>query len=106
MYKLALKDVVEEVGIKNSPDFFAQIKVKNKPMAHQLEMARKYASSKRWGDWGEPGTGKTLPAHLHGILMATLGNKVVYTMPPKLIEQFEEEMLELSLIHISEPTRQ
>ena len=55
MYKLTLKDVMEEVGIKNSPDFFAHIKVKNKPMAHQLEMARKYASSKRWGDWGEPG---------------------------------------------------
>lgn len=38
--------------------------------------------------------GKTLPAQIHGLLMAGLGNKVVYTMPPKLVDQFIEEMLD------------
>lgn len=36
--------------------------------------------------------GKTFPAHIHGILMAALGNKVCFIMPPKLIGQFQDEM--------------
>lgn len=41
--------------------------------------------------------GKTYPAHFHAILMAALGNKVVFTMPPKLIDQFAEELREYFL---------
>jgi SNF2 family DNA or RNA helicase len=63
------------------------------PAAHQKEMMRKYLSTKRFLDAGEPGTGKTLPAHFHGIVEAAAGKRVLYTMPPKLIGQFYDEML-------------
>lgn len=38
--------------------------------------------------------GKTMPAQVHAILMASLGNKAVFTMPPKLIRQFIAEFHE------------
>lgn len=96
-YKHNLGEIMKEIGVQKFPDFFSHIKVKNWPMKHQLEMMRIYAGNVRYMDAGEPGTGKTFPAHTHGILMAALGNKVVYTMPPKLIDQFEEELKEYFL---------
>ena len=92
MYQITLSDIMKDIGVRKHPDYFSGIKVKHKPMPHQLEMMKLYTISTRYGDFGEPGSGKTYPAHIHGILMASLGNKVVYTMPPKLIDQFEEEM--------------
>lgn len=92
MYQRTLGDVMKKAGLGNYPDHFDLIKVKHEPMPHQLDMLRLYVSEMRYMDAGEPGTGKTLPAHAHGILMASLGNKVAYTMPPKLIDQFEEEL--------------
>lgn len=97
MYSHTLADLMTEIGVRKFPDFFSVIKVKHKPMAHQLEMMRLYTRNTRYLDAGEPGVGKTFSAHVHGILMASLGNKVVYTMPPKLIDQFEEEMEEYFL---------
>lgn len=94
VYKRTLKDIVENTGVTNYPSWFSTIKVLHEPMPHQYEMMELYASRTRYGDFGEPGTGKTMPAHVHGILMASLGNKVVYTMPPKIIDQFIEELRE------------
>lgn len=36
--------------------------------------------------------GKSFPAMVHAVLMASLGNKALFTMPPKLIRQFMQEM--------------
>lgn len=91
---MTLSDIMENIGVRQYPEWFSTIKVKNEPLPHQLEMLRLYARNSRYMDAGEPGTGKTFPSHIHGILMATLGNKVVYTMPPKLIDQFYEELLD------------
>lgn len=92
MYSRTMADIMEEIGVRKFPDFFSLVKVKHAPMRHQIDMARNYATNRRFLDAGEPGCGKTFPAHIHGLLMASLGNKVVYVMPPKLIEQFEEEL--------------
>lgn len=92
MYQRTLADIMKKVGVLSHPDFFELIKVKWEPMPHQLDMMSRYVKYVRYLDGGEPGTGKTFPAHVHGILMASLGNKVIYTMPPKLIDQFEEEL--------------
>lgn len=92
MYSRNLADLAKNVGVRKHPDWFSHIKVKYEPMEHQIDMMRLYASKTRYMDAGEPGVGKTFPAHFHGILMAALGNKVVYTMPPKLIDQFVEEL--------------
>lgn len=93
-FKLTLAELAEKVGVRKHPDWFSAIKVKYPPMDHQLTMMKLYARKTRYGDFGEPGVGKTYPSHFHGILMASLGNKVVYTMPPKIIDQFVEELRE------------
>lgn len=94
MYSRTLADVMKTLGVLKHPQFFNLVKVKDEPMPHQTEMMKLYARHTTFGCFDVAGSGKTLPAHVHGILMASLGNKVVYTMPPKLIDQFEQEMEE------------
>lgn len=86
-----LHDLMMTQGVSNHPEWFAKIGLLHWPMEHQLKMVHTYAREMRWLDAGEPGIGKTYPAQIHGILMAALGNKVVYTMPPKLMIQFYRE---------------
>ena len=84
------------LGVQNIPKtlFSLRLPEATPPTAEQIDMIRRYLANERYLDAGEPGTMKTFPAHCHGILMAALGNQVVYTMPPKLIEQFYDEMLD------------
>lgn len=61
------------------------------PMPHQSNTLKKYASSNGFLDASDPGTGKTLPAQLNAIRLASLKHKVLFCMPPKLLPQFEKE---------------
>lgn len=90
-----LHDLMTTLGVVNAPGWFKNINLLFWPMPHQLETMRQYPHNLRYGDFSEPGTGKTFPAHAHGILMAGLSseNKVIYVMPPRLIGQFYNEML-------------
>lgn len=87
-----LSDLMLTVGVLDYPNWFSNIGLPNWPMPHQLETLKAYSRYFRYGDFSDPGTGKTFPAQTHSVLMAALGNRVVISMPPKLIEQFEEEM--------------
>lgn len=90
-----LSDLMLAAGVLDAPAWFGQIKLPNWPFAHQMESIKAYARHTRYGDFSEPGTGKTFPAQVHAVLMAALGdNKVVFTMPPKLIRQFHQEFLD------------
>jgi len=86
-----LSDLMLSVGVLDAPEWFDQIGLPFWPMPHQLDMVKTYPRNMRFLDAGEPGIGKTFPAQIHAILMAALGNKVVFTMPPKLILQFYRE---------------
>lgn len=88
----SLDDLMLSVGVNNYPSWFSKIGQPNWPMPHQMETIKAYANHTRFLDASEPGTGKTYPSHVHALLMAALGNKVCFTMPPKLLEQFEEEL--------------
>jgi SNF2 family DNA or RNA helicase len=79
-------------GVHNTPAWFHQVKVPNWPFNHQMDTLKAYSKHTRYGDFSEPGCGKTMPAQAHAILMAALGNKVVFTMPPRLIRQFQAEI--------------
>jgi SNF2 family DNA or RNA helicase len=79
-------------GVGNCPDWFSQIGLPNWPMPHQLETLQVYAEKMRFLDASDAGTGKTFPAQAHAVLMAALGNKVCFVMPPKLISQFQDEL--------------
>lgn len=87
----ALSDLFLSIGVTTYPDYFQHIGLPNWPFPHQLNSLKGYTRSIRFADWSEPGVGKTFPAQLHAALMASLKNRVVFTMPPKLIEQFQQE---------------
>lgn len=86
-----LNDLMLTCGVTNHPVWFSDIGLKYWPMPHQMDMVMKYPRFLRYGDFGEPGVGKTFPAQIHAVLMAALGNKVVFVMPPKPIIQFMRE---------------
>lgn len=86
-----LHDLMMAAGVVNHPSWFDKISLRFWPMAHQMEMVHKYARNYRYLDASDPGAGKTYPAQIHSVLLAALGNKVLFTMPPKLIDQFIEE---------------
>lgn len=85
------------VGVASTPTWFRQIKLPNWPFPHQMQVLQKYARNTRFGDFSEPGVGKTYPAQAHAVLMAALqqaagtNEKVFFAMPPKLIRQFYHE---------------
>lgn len=81
-------------GVVNTPAWFSRIRLPNWPFPHQMDDLKALANNTRFGLFGDPGTGKTFPAQAHAVLMAALGNKVVFTMPPKLIRQFQDELHE------------
>lgn len=88
-----LDDLMLSVGVLSTPAWFSKVTLPNWPMPHQIETIKEYARKTRFLDASDPGTGKTFPAQVHAVLMAALGdNKVCFSMPPKLIEQFEEEL--------------
>ena len=90
----SLHDLMLTVGVGNHPAWFSQIPLPNWPMEHQLETIKVYPWNDRYGDFSEPGTGKTYPAQVHAIMMAAMGNRVVFTTLPGLIPQFMEEFEE------------
>lgn len=89
-----LDDLMLAAGVTNAPVWFSDIRLPNWPFPHQMDALKAYPQHIRYGDFSDPGTGKTFPAQTHAILMAALGNKVVFTMPPKLIRQFQGEFKE------------
>lgn len=89
-----LAALMDQSGVHDCPAWFSGIDLKFWPMDHQLDQIKRYPRFMRFLDASEPGTGKTYPAQTHAILMAALGNKVCFTMPPKLIGQFYAEFFD------------
>jgi SNF2 family DNA or RNA helicase len=87
----SLHDLMLACGVKNHPAWFEKVGLPNWPMPHQMDMIKKYPRHMRYGDFSEPGAGKTYPAQTHAITMAALGNKVVFVTLPALIPQFMDE---------------
>lgn len=90
----SLNDLMQAVGVVNHPDWFSDIQLPNWPMPHQMDMIKKYPRNSRYGDFSEPGAGKTFPAQVHAIFMAAIGNRVVFVTLPALIPQFMKEFEE------------
>ena len=59
------------------------------PEPHQVDDLKFLGKFARAGLLHKPGAGKTLPVQAYGLWLAPLGNKVIYTMPPALMEQFK-----------------
>lgn len=110
----SLSDLMLASGVTNYPVWFDKVQLPFWPMPHQMEQVKLYARNMRFLDAGDPGVGKTFPAQIHAVLMAALGNKVVFSMPPKLIVQFYEELKDffvgidnhLKVAHLDVPATQ
>lgn len=89
-----LSALMNAAGVDSHPAWFDEINLAHWPMPHQMETLQVYARQMRYLDASDAGTGKTYPAQAHAVLMAALGNKVVFVMPPKLIDQFHQELLD------------
>jgi SNF2 family DNA or RNA helicase len=83
-----LADYCRSAELSPIPCFTENIPMRLEPFQHQIGDLTHLASHTRVGLWNEPGTGKTLPAQAYGLWLAGQGNKVIYVMPPVLLEQF------------------
>ena len=72
------------------PEFSHDIVMRYKPFKHQIGDLNFLASFTRSGLLSEPGVGKTLPVQAYGLWLVGQGNKVIYVMPPVLVEQFRK----------------
>lgn len=87
----SLSDLMLACGVLNCPAWFSEVPLPHWPMPHQVDMMKKYPRFTRFGDFGEPGIGKTYPAMTHAVFMASIGNRVVFTTLPSLIPQLIAE---------------
>lgn len=90
----SLDDLMLAAGVVDFPAWFSQIRLPNWPFPHQMDAIKGYVRALRFADWSEPGVGKTFPAQMHAVVMASYNNKVVFTMPPKLLRQFQQEFFD------------
>lgn len=87
---MRLKKLYELVGYQ-CPLKLSKIEVVVNPWEHQIEDLRCLTKHERFGIWNDAGTGKSLAMYASSSLWAALGNKVVVTMPPKLVGQWIKE---------------
>ena len=92
MSRIDLASLMLVHGVTNYPEKFGKISVLNYPFPHQSNTFKKYLKSKSLLDASEPGTGKTFPAMLKAVLSVGLGKKVCFSMPPKVVPQFIQEL--------------
>lgn len=87
------------------PDWFYGIQMKRfdeasaslvplEPWPHQKKDLNFLMRFERAGLFNDAGVGKTVPMQAFGIYMASEGNKTIFSMPPKLLGQFAESMVD------------
>lgn len=86
---MTLHDYFIKAGLGSFP-FAERIALRWPPFNHQIEDLHFLAQHTRSKLLNEMGTGKTLPVQAYGLWLVGQGNKVVYTMPPVLVQQFHD----------------
>lgn len=103
MYTLA--NYMRDALVFEFPDWFYGIPMKRfdealqslvdlEPWPHQKKDLNFLMKHERAGLYNDAGVGKTIPMQAFGIYMAALGNKTVFAMPPKLLGQFGETLVD------------
>jgi SNF2 family DNA or RNA helicase len=99
---VTLEKYFQEALVESIPDWFSEVVVgindaygnPSKPRWHQVTGLNYCFNQTRTGIWDEQGTGKTLIAQAFAIWNVAVGNTVYCLMPPVLIGQFYESLLE------------
>lgn len=101
-----LADMFREAGIKTvnksaefikvelPPDYDDPDKKPNKPRPDQIAVLNMALKVNRFGNYSEPGVGKTVVAQAFGLYWVFEGERCLVVMPPILLEQFSESMKE------------
>lgn len=103
MYTLA--NYMRDALMFDFPDWFYGIPMKRfdealqslvdlEPWPHQKEDLNFLLKHERAGLYNDAGVGKTIPMQAFGIYMSAIGNKTVFAMPPKLLGQFGESLVD------------
>lgn len=90
----SLTTLLQDVGVTTGVSWMDTVQMKHQPKDWQLPTMKGYWNTERFGDFSDPGTGKTFPMQLHAVTFAALGNKAVMVMPPTLCNQFHDELLD------------
>lgn len=96
----SLKDFYQQAGLTDYPDWVNRVEVTPSgvrgytPRPYQISGLNHLAAfSPRCAIWDDPGTGKTLQLQAFMIWIASLGNKCVGVMPPALVTQFQDSLI-------------
>lgn len=90
-------DYCRAAQLDSLPDWADAVPLVNPPFAHQVGDLNHLAMHTRSGLWSEPGLGKTRSVTAYGLWLCGQGNKVVYTMPPMLVQQFQKALADTFL---------
>ena len=101
-----LSDMFTAAGIKDIPASANYIEVRlppdfddeegrwNKPRPDQIGVLNMAMKSQRFGNYSEPGVGKTVVAQALGLYWIFSGERCLVVMPPILLYQFKESLSE------------
>ena len=101
-----LSDMFAQAGIKDIPasanyieirlpaDYDTQETAYNKPRPDQIGVLNMAMKTQRFGNYSEPGVGKTVVAQALGLYWVFSGERCIVVMPPILLYQFKESLSE------------
>ena len=85
-----LNDYYKESGVQLDVPFAQYCQMAFKPRQDQVVALNQSLVKLRYGNYSEPGTGKTVASQAYAAYWIAEGNRVLVTMPPALLYQFEE----------------
>lgn len=85
-----LNDYYRESGVQLDVPFAQYCEMKFSPREDQVVALNQSLVKARYGNYSEPGVGKTVAAQAYAAYWIAEGNRVLVTMPPALLYQFEE----------------
>jgi len=94
MEKYTLHDVLSAAGFKAKPAHKRVQLLQHKPRPSQLKILKAALKNARYGDFSDPGCGKSLTSYLYLTAVMMNGRKAIAVMPPGLTEQYLEKYYE------------
>jgi SNF2 family DNA or RNA helicase len=83
----SLWDFGRAAGLREMPGWAKGVAMTKTPHKYQVDALHDGLRYTRFGDYSDPGCGKTVPAQALALLRASAGNKAVYATRPTLVTQ-------------------
>lgn len=89
-----INKAAEFIEVRLPPDYDDPEQKPNKPRADQIAVLNLALKGNRFGNYSEPGVGKTVVAQAFGLYWVFEGERCLVVMPPILLGQFKESLAE------------